>query len=372
MSTELLSSSRQLYATTFAIVYKGGIGLLTALILWEIILTNFVVSVTGRRDHPVIGNIPAQKEGPYFQASEGYCQTRINALGLRGPDLSPRTVGEVRVLVLGDSFTEAFQVADQATFSAVAQVHASRMLQRKVTVVNCGKSGLNPAHYIHLAPVFLKLFNPDLTVVQVTDNDFYFELLQKNGTCYVQRVGNKFVTIEPPISDETIKLLGRYPPIYFFNWFGEFRVSRRLLRNMTLCLSPTPVPFEVRIRAIEAAPHSELDAATAWALRALKGRYGRVVMLHIPTEQLSGGTTIGKMEQRLARLARDAEFDEISLRQDFDRAQRWGRQPMLGFSNTVPGQGHLNEFGHAIVGKRLADYIISRFLISSDSRFENP
>ena len=63
---------------------------------------------------------------------------RINALGLRGPELEARRPGERRVLVLGDSFVYGQGVAEEDTIPALLQERLAARSQGPVTVVNAG------------------------------------------------------------------------------------------------------------------------------------------------------------------------------------------------------------------------------------------
>ena len=60
----------------------------------------------------------AGAHGWYRREGESY--VRINADGFRGPDYArPKPPGVIRVAVLGDSYVEAIQVAEDKTFTAV-------------------------------------------------------------------------------------------------------------------------------------------------------------------------------------------------------------------------------------------------------------
>jgi hypothetical protein len=63
---------------------------------------------------------------------------RVNALGLRGPELEARRPGERRVLVLGDSFVYGQGVAEEDTIPALLQARLAARTEGPVTVVNGG------------------------------------------------------------------------------------------------------------------------------------------------------------------------------------------------------------------------------------------
>ena len=66
---------------------------------------------------------------------------RVNADGLRGPDLSPRGANEMRLLTLGDSSVFGFGVEEDRVFGAVASAELSAKWSRPVSDINGGTPG---------------------------------------------------------------------------------------------------------------------------------------------------------------------------------------------------------------------------------------
>lgn len=90
---------------------------------------------------------------------------RVNALGLRGPELTPKT--QERWLVLGDSFTFAAQVPEQQTFT---QLLASSL---GVQAWNAGADGYGTEHERARYLALESELAPDVVlVVFFTGNDF--------------------------------------------------------------------------------------------------------------------------------------------------------------------------------------------------------
>ena len=53
--------------------------------------------------------------GLYVSGQEGFCVTHVNRLGMRNREIGPKRPGDYRILMLGDSYTEGFQVGDAQT-----------------------------------------------------------------------------------------------------------------------------------------------------------------------------------------------------------------------------------------------------------------
>jgi lysophospholipase L1-like esterase len=96
-----------------------------------------------------------------------------NALGFREPRLpSPKPAGVVRVVALGDSFTQGYGVAeDEAYPRRVEALLAAHDPSRRYEVVNLGVPGTSPRDYLgHLRDPGLA-YAPDVVVVGVMAND---------------------------------------------------------------------------------------------------------------------------------------------------------------------------------------------------------
>lgn len=64
-----------------------------------------------------------------------------NSLGLRGPEIGAREPGELRVLLLGDSFVAGFEVEQPETFAALLETRLARRLGAPVRVINAAVRG---------------------------------------------------------------------------------------------------------------------------------------------------------------------------------------------------------------------------------------
>ena len=142
--------------------------ILLTLAAWEVILRfkRFgSLTIPAGIEHPHFHHRLKPLEPYHFVSSEFDVTVRTNRFGLRGPDPSlPKPPGTTRILMMGDSYTFGFPVADGETFSE----RIERGLQAKggrVQVVNAGVSGSSPTlHYLSLRDQFLS-FDPDLVMV---------------------------------------------------------------------------------------------------------------------------------------------------------------------------------------------------------------
>ncbi|HVA81783.1 MAG TPA: hypothetical protein VNF29_12730, partial [Candidatus Binataceae bacterium] len=120
-----------------------------------------------------------------WQREEGNAWVSINHGGFRGPEVSPdKPPGVLRIAVLGDSFTEAAQVAYHDTFSAVMQRQlgacplvpsesaSAAAAPRRVEVLDFGCDSYGTAQELLTLEHRVWRFHPDFIVLAVfTGND---------------------------------------------------------------------------------------------------------------------------------------------------------------------------------------------------------
>lgn len=90
---------------------------------------------------------------------------RINSLGYRQPEFSPERKGEIRIVVVGDSFTFGYGVEEDESFVSVMAAELVRCGVRSAQVVNGGVPGRwLDSYYLELKTRLLAL-DPDVVLV---------------------------------------------------------------------------------------------------------------------------------------------------------------------------------------------------------------
>jgi len=99
---------------------------------------------------------------------------RYNAFGFRGPDFPlEKAPGELRVLVLGDSFAEGIGVAERDRFADLLEADLAARASRPVRVLDAGQMGTGPTGYVRNLLEFGVALRPDLVIMTVyVGNDF--------------------------------------------------------------------------------------------------------------------------------------------------------------------------------------------------------
>lgn len=323
--------------------------ILLALALWEAILETTVIRFPGSYNHPVTGRIT--KPGLYIQGSEGYCITQINSMGFRGENISRKQPGEYRMMLLGDSFTEGFHVAEQKTFSFLVQKSLNQQLHSKrFKTVNLGKSGAAPAAYIHLADYYKKAIEPDLTIIQLNDGDFIRDAFDATACFYLAKDHQTYKTVyNNTISsydflNQIPQLTALMKPLF------SLSVVRIGFDNLKKMLSPTPPQSAIPVQKLD---YSIYEDVIAWSVRELKAKYPNLLVLFIPDL----GLAKTDIEKQLELHCKQNNIEYIDMREPFLRYLKNHPQPVSGFNNTTPGLGHLNASGHQLVALELSNYL---------------
>jgi|SRR5262245_19730151 len=186
------------------------------------------------RINPAYGWYHATDSQKYFTTEGEKALIVQNKLGHRGPNYGPQPApGKIRVLVLGDSFTEGSHVGEEELFTNIIANRYSNL-----EVMNAGIGGYSTVQeYLYLRNAGIEL-HPDLVLLMFFEND-----LLENCVSFYPSIGPRpFASIhngqleinENPSPDEWRKYvlplpfavqLNRYSLAYnFFN----YRVYQRL------------------------------------------------------------------------------------------------------------------------------------------------
>ena len=248
-----------------------------------------------------------------------------------------------RVLVLGDSFTEALMVEDDAVFPAVAQRELDR-LGTKLKLVNAGRSTMSAADFVALAPRYRELFQPAWTVLELRASDLGSDAWTPGRTRFVRDADGQLAVeaVVLPRRTGTSGLLFELRQKSMFLGFGAARVGR--FRNAAAREPPLfqasqerPKPQEPPVPPVE----EEIDLLVqAWD--------GRLTILFLTVDDEHEAA----VEARLLRRCAERGMSCVSTREAFAAMKAASVEP-CGFSNTAPGAGHLNAAGHAVAGRLL-------------------
>ena len=107
------------------------------------------------------GNVDMKRTFPY----------RTNAHGLRDRDRSMKTPGSTRVLVIGDSYTWGYAVAEEEAYPQVAERILAELGHSDIEVVNGGIPDYNSRQERQLLEQLMPIYQPDAVFLAYVVND---------------------------------------------------------------------------------------------------------------------------------------------------------------------------------------------------------
>ena len=169
---------------------RGNLALLGASILVGLLIAEIALRIAGisfpefSRLHPVLGWAPRPGvEGTY--AFGGRTHLRINKAGFRDSDHAlAKPEGVLRIAVLGDSFTEAREVALEETFWKVMEAEMAGCVPG-VEVLGFGVNGYGTAQEYLVLETSVWDYDPDIVLLAVfTGNDVWNNSRRLDGHEY--------------------------------------------------------------------------------------------------------------------------------------------------------------------------------------------
>lgn len=354
-----------------------------ALVLAEVALSTLSIGDPILRDvDPVLGWAPIPGAEGWW-TREGRAYVRITEHGFRGVD-RPREKpeGVLRVAILGDSYTEAKQVALHDTYFSQAERELNTCLGRPVEVLSFGVSGYGTAQERVLLEHRVWAYSPDVVLLAfLTGNDVAdnHPRLRASGQAPFYRVeGGELVLDESFLRSDEYLSASRGGP---WRWLQR---RSRLVRVISSLSRPERAGRgELGLRDEVYLPPQNDDWREAWAwteaileamnedVRAHGARFYVTTLSNAvqvdpdPAVRERYRAAIGAddlfyPDRRVAAVGERAGFEVLTLAPALRaHAERHGVQ-LHGFSNTELGTGHWNERGHRAAGRRMGAWLCRR------------
>lgn len=312
----------------------------------------------------------------YWMSSiDGSWKAITNSRGFRNTQdfTNPKPARTFRVLSLGDSHTQGYEVRQEFTFSAVLERFLSRHGVR-AEVINAGVSGFSTAE----ALVFLEnegiRYSPDAVVLGFFANDFednlksgLFGLDNQNRLTEEKYEHLPGVSIQNAIySIGIVRWLSENSYLYsllFNNVWVYFKLGlRRSAAEATITkrLSPSATSEEIEYAVSTSATLSEYQIALGAALiermhRFCANRGIRFIAVDIPrrVRPYSFDSSVPQALREKLAAARVELIDSRPLLQGYEG---------IAELHLPHGHGHVSEFTHTLIGLE-----IGRRLLASDA-----
>ncbi len=179
------------------------------------------------RYHEILGWEKTPGTEGFFQRGDIKIHERLNSKGLRSPDYDyEKPARTYRILFVGDSFTEGYDVEFENLFSTILETQLNRdsAVHKHVEVINAGTGGYsNDQEYLFYRLEGRKYFPDAVVMMMYASNDVYYNLLERYGNYYkpkfVAKEGELILSNTPlpkPPATEGIKDIFRNLSLYQF------------------------------------------------------------------------------------------------------------------------------------------------------------
>ena len=278
--------------------------------------------------------------------TEGYGVTHY----INDGEVSTPYGGGKNIVVLGDSHTAALQVNDNYKFVSVAE-QTLRDKGYDVDLRNLGEDSYSVADYVYLSPIILNRYDPEIVVIQLSVQDFWaddgFNPIHMNYFIAAPD-GLLQVNHQPSSKNQGLLRLKNSLALLDFGYF-RFQQISTLFNQQRVAASTQPNTNSYRR---EEKAHLQFEALQkAYA----NARLIIVLLPYVP--KIDGGNLLIRDDFYNFLVKEVNAVSEWYLVDPLDAFIQIGNQGQLprGFSNTLPGEGHLNVYGHRIVGTLLAE-----------------
>jgi hypothetical protein len=342
------------------LIALGGIEI--ALCVWGPDVIHMGTASRFHRFDPVLGwNNLEGAEGRFTLAEFSY-PVRINADGLWDADVRPKSPGEFRVAVLGDSFTWGWGVGYRERFTEIVEDRNPR-----INVLNFGVTGFSPIQYmLQLDHVFA--LNADYVVAAVCLGNDIFENITFKPYGYpkpyvrLNSGGDGFEVRGYPLPERVALgsyLFGRTSPSRIISLISLYVNEKRQEGDQQF---DEMYPESLYVPLEKLAPKDRKRVAEAYKLnelilaemkRKIEGNIGRdrFAVLLVPTKwdfpgnlPFSEGVHDAVAKEVLASLAR-LRIPAIDGREVLTQGNFWKRDE------------HWNASGHKKIGEQLGNFL---------------
>jgi len=387
----------------------GLAGVITALILAEIVIRVAGLAPTSFYTYDRDRGWTMKANTAGWQTEEGRAYVRVNRDGFRGPDYAlAKPAGTLRIAMLGDSFTEAQQVAESETFCAVAQrqIQAAMPLEvvdggghtmqyNRVEVINFGCDGYGTAQELITLRERVWRYTPDVVVLAVfTGNDI------RNNSAVLE--GDKcrpFYVFE----GQNLVLGGPFEDSFWFRTSCMLRFESRHLQVLNLLGNARSLlthriralwASNPRVRAMTKKPRSEpglndeiygpprnavwrdawhiTDAEIEMVEQNVAEHHARLLVVTLANgiqddpdpiarqryAKWLGAKNLFLPDDHIRDLGQRSGFAVLNLAAPMQRYAEEHHEYLHGFPNTRPGIGHWNANGHREAGELIAQRLI--------------
>lgn len=304
--------------------------------------------------------------------SEGWGTTHYGKHGVVAiPDVE-RTPGP-KAIIWGDSYVEALQVSDEDKMSQQASTLWRRSHTEPLTFVGIGRAGASTVDYYFHMPKYEKIVGPiEAHFIVIDDIRDMLPSAEESSNRFLLASGNRFLS-EPDYHLEEREVMPSGQRVK--RWISVFHMNALIsLARSIVPMIPgmdSKASWRFGLGPVDHPPSRETEpitgpcsAAFSYFLSAFKKiEKAPIIFVFLPcVPSIKEGaiTFLDPGSQPVELFADECKkqgFAFINMQDAFIRLfKETGRFPR-GFSNTEPGVGHMNKYGHKVVAEALCRYM---------------
>jgi hypothetical protein len=253
---------------------------------------------------------------------------------------NPRIANAPTVLVLGDSYVTAREVADAVTMGAQLE-RLARQSAYPINVRQYGWPGATPARYLLEADRLLTRWRPARVIIVLSENDLNASALIDGPPLRVDSSGFAEIAGPDDLKRGSERRVSSLATLAALRWWDIEVHAPRWVSHKT---NPA-----VAALGSWAGDSTELAALPHAVVRSLRRSYGGALgIVYLAEARTWRHDSLDVFEQRLLAGCRAERVPCVSTRDAMNAAQRSGTITH-GFRTTRFDVGHLNAAGHALV-----------------------
>ncbi len=267
------------------------------------------------------------------------------------------------IVLLGDSYVAAEAVADEHTMGSYLERDA-RAAGVPLNVRQYGWVGASPSTYLLVANEVIRRWSPADVVIALSDNDLDENALYEARPELRVTASGELHIVPPlpaPVADSGHASSPRSVLRALLaerTWKLEWKRGRAASAKTRPSAPPTPpsttaASSSATVVADVVPDSTQLAMLPGAVVHALSAAFGpRVALVYLAEIGVEGRDTTSTIERKLLEACQSWRVRCATTRQPMLAARRAG-VIVHGFSNTRPGDGHLNAAGHALAASEI-------------------
>ena len=344
----------------FNLLKKFSLVLVLVTIIAEIGIRVFILSPSNHIYDPDIG-FRYRPHSELFLGTEGFARNEVNSLGLNDDEYNPNSKNK-KMIVLGDSYTEAKQVDRKYNFTSLAESELQNW-----DVINAGRDGLHIINTYDVAKKLSSIVHPDLLVLVVSNGDYINDLSHRNIKGYVRN--NRLVDVmlrveaKEKLKDKlswlvsnsalAVQVLRQYKPliISITGQLRSFLASGEVKAKETKATEINRKPYKLEKNEMLSVLINKLRTIAPLTIL-----YINQLEYETPQHVYPAKKPL-KTSKEFKKVAQEKRVPFINTADYLIEQYFETKEPPFGFQNkSFPG-GHLNLNGHKAVARGLVNLV---------------